>query len=128
MRVQQNDQMLLSDQLRVSVDITPKSDLYLSGTYSMTDQAMRVASSMTLNPGTWRADMVLAIAKNFAFCSDQLRGTDFFPIRTQLGMGHIRSQCRGRGGVYRQADRCGCNWGISSRLPRPLGTEVERPR
>ena len=38
LRVQQNDRILLSDQLRVSVDITPKSDLYLSGTYSMTDQ------------------------------------------------------------------------------------------
>jgi len=37
-RVQQNDRILISDQLRVSVDITPKSDLYLSGTYSMTDQ------------------------------------------------------------------------------------------
>ena len=36
--VQQNDRILLNDQLRVSVDITPKSDLYLSGTYSMTDQ------------------------------------------------------------------------------------------
>ena len=39
-RVQQNDRILLNDQLRVSVDITPKSDLYLSGTYSMTDQDM----------------------------------------------------------------------------------------
>ena len=36
--VEQNDRFIFSDQIRVSVDITPKSDLYLSGTYGMTKQ------------------------------------------------------------------------------------------
>ena len=36
--VQQNDRLVLSDAMRVSLDITPKSDLYLSGQYGMTDQ------------------------------------------------------------------------------------------
>ena len=35
----QNNRTLLNNQIRISVDITPKSDLYVNGTYRMTDQS-----------------------------------------------------------------------------------------
>lgn len=36
--IQQNDRVQLQDQLRVSLDVTPKSDIYVDGLYSLTDQ------------------------------------------------------------------------------------------
>jgi len=36
--VEQNDRMSLSDQLRVNLDVTPKSDIYIDASYRLTDQ------------------------------------------------------------------------------------------
>ncbi|MDC0325737.1 outer membrane beta-barrel protein, partial [bacterium] len=102
--VEQDSRLLLSDQLRVNLDLTPKSDVYLSGTYSQTDQA---ESSRFADSSTW------SMAGGYGFKYSE--GLRFF---SQLSYG--KQKTSGQGRVERLWDFMGGSVGAEGEFTKKL--------
>jgi len=80
--VEQSSRLQLSDQLRINLDLTPKSDVYVSGTLSQTDQA---ETSRFSDVSSWR------MAGGYGFKYSE--GLRFF---SQLSYGKQKTSGQGR--------------------------------
>jgi hypothetical protein len=104
--VEQNNRLLFSDQLRVSLDLTPKSDVYLNGRYNQTDQD---EGSRFADISSWN------IASGYGFkYSEKLR------VFSQISYGKQKTSSSGGSGRQRVWDLVGGSIGAEGDFTKKL--------
>ena len=104
--IEQSERLLFSDQLRVSLDLTPKSDVYINGRFNQTDQD---ENSRFADISSWN------VASGYGFkYSENLR---FF---SQLSYGKQKTSSSGGGGQQRVWDLIGGSIGAEGDLTKKL--------